>query len=209
MTATPSPWRRRAGLLAASAVLFLANFGFFLWYRSTTSARAQALQKERSALQADVAGREQEALRLTTQRDRIAGVSRAIQEFYGKRVGRRRETLAPLVDDMHAVFRSTGLFPAQISYATAAVESLSLTEMLVSFGYTTDYPTFKKLLASIENGPRWIVVRQFGLTRDPAAPSTVSMRMVLGTYFAEEAGEAGQPATRRSSVGQPRRKASP
>ena len=206
MTGTASPWRRRAGLLAASAIFFLANLGFFLWYRSTTSVRAQALQKERSALQADVTGKEREASRLTVQRDRIAGVSQAIQEFYGKRVGRRRETLAPMVEDMHAVFRSTGLFPAQISYSTTPVESLSLTEMLVSFGYMTDYPTFKRLLASIENGPRWIVVRQMSLARDPTAPSTVSMRMVLGTYFADE---AGQPAARRSSAGQPRPKAAP
>ena len=140
-------WRRRAWVVAAACGFLVANLAFFLWYRSTARLRAGGLEKERAALATDTAAKEQEARRLTGQRDRIAQVSQAIQEFYGKRVGRRREALAPLVDEMHGVFRRTGVFPAQISYATAPVESLSLTEMLVSFGYATDYPTFKKLLA--------------------------------------------------------------
>src|SRR5262249_61576723 len=97
----------------------------------------------------DTAGKEKEAARLKEQRDRIAGVNRTIQEFYGRKVGRRRESLAPVVDEMHNVFRKTGLFPLQISYVTQPLESLALTEMLVSFGLTTDYPTFKRLLAAI------------------------------------------------------------
>ena len=110
---------------------------------------------------------------------------------------------------MHDIFRGVGIFPAQISYATAPVESLSLTEMTVSFGYAADYTTFKKLLAAIEAGSRWIIVRQFGLVRDPATPSTVQMRMVLSTYFSEEA-EPGRPPARRASAGGPaRRKTAP
>lgn len=206
---TASAWRRHAVLLGAAAAFFCANLGFYLWYRSTTSVRAEALKKERSALAAQVAEKERETAQLNAQRERIAGVSQAIQEFYGHRVGRSRETLAPLVNDMHEIFRTVGIFPAQISYATSSVEKLSLTEMLVSFGYTTDYTTFKKLLAAIENGSRWIVVRQFSLTREPSLPSTVQMRMVLSTYFAEE-GEPGRtPARRAASSGPARRRAVP
>lgn len=206
---TASAWRRRAVLLGAAAAFFCANLGFYLWYRSTTSLRAEALKKERSALAEQVAGKERDAEQLKVQRERIAGVSQAIQEFYGHRVGRSRETLAPLVNEMHEIFKSVGIFPAQISYATSAVEKLSLTEMKVSFGYATDYTTFKRLLAAIESGSRWIVVRQFALTRDPSLPSTVQMRMVLSTYFAEE-GEPGRPPVRRTfSSGQARRRAAP
>ena len=205
---TASAWRRHAVLLVAAAVFFCANLGFYLWYRSTTSVRAEALKKERSALAADVAGKEREAALLISQRERIAGVSQAIQEFYGNRVGRSRETLAPLVNEMHDIFKSVGIFPAQISYATGPVDKLSLTEMRVSFGYATDYPTFKRLLAAIESGSRWIVVKQFGLTRDASLPSTVQMRMVLSTYFSEE-GERGRPPARRAASPSPRRRAAP
>ena len=206
---TASAWRRHAVLLGAAAAFFCANLGFYLWYRSTTSVRAEALKKERSALAADVAGKEREAAKLVAQRERIAGVSQAIQEFYGKRVGRSRETLAPLVNDIHNIFKSVGIFPAQISYATNPLEKLSLTEMLVSFGYSTDYPTFKRLLAAFESSSRWVVVRQFSVTRDSSLPSSVQMRMVVSTYFSEDA-ESGRPPTRRSASGlSTRRRAAP
>lgn len=186
MSVTLAVWRRRAGIVAIACVILLANLGFFLWYRSTARLRADGLEKERAALAAGTAAKEEEAKRLMGQRDRIALVSQAIQEFYGKRVGRRREALAPLVEEMHGVFRRTGIFPLQISYATAPVESLSLTEMQVAFGYATDYPTFKKLLAAIEEDRHWIVVRQVSVNRDPSAPSAVQLRMTLATYFSAE-----------------------
>jgi hypothetical protein len=199
-------WRRRAGIVAAAGILLLANLGFFLWYRSTARLRADGLERERAALAAGTTAKEEEARRLTGQRDRIALVSQAIQEFYGKRVGRRREALAPLVDEMHGVFRRTGIFPLQISYATAPVERLSLTEMLVSFGYATDYPTFKKLLAAIEEDRHWIVVRQVSVNRDPSAPSAVQMRMVLATYFSsDDDGAVPSPSRRPAGAGEARR----
>lgn len=207
-------WRRRAWIVGLACAFLLSNLGFFLWYRSTARQRARGLEVERAALAASTAAKEQEAARLTGQRDRIALVSQAIREFYGKRVGRRREALAPLVDEMHAIFRRTGVFPLQISYSTAPVESLSLTEMLVSFGYATDYPTFKKLLAAIEADPHWIVVRQISVNRDPSTPSAVQLHMVLSTYFSgaddgpappgtRPAGSGGE--TRRAGGGGPRR----
>ena len=189
MSAPLAVWRRRALIVSLSGAFLAGNLAFFLWYRSTARLRAGGLELERSALAADTAAKEKEAARLQGQRDRIVQVSQAVQEFYGKRVGRRRESLAPIVDEMHDVFRKTGVFPLQISYATRSVESLALTEMLVSFGYSTDYPTFKKLLAAIEGDRHWIVVRQVGVTRDATTPSAVQMRMVLATYFSADEGE--------------------
>src|SRR5262249_37540990 len=117
LNATLLTWRRHAVAVVLALVFLGANLGFFLWYRATTRLRASALEKERAALASDVAGKEQEARRLVAQRDRIAGVAEAIQEFYGKRVGGRRETLAPVVDEMHGVFQKVGVFPSQISYS--------------------------------------------------------------------------------------------
>jgi Tfp pilus assembly protein PilN len=197
VSAATTVWRRRGTVVALACGFLATNLVFFLWYRSTQRLRAQGLERERAALAVDTAAREQEATRLIVQRDRIAHVSQAIQEFYGKKVGRRREALAPLVDEMHGVFRRTGIFPAQISYATEPLESLSLTQMLVSFGYTTDYPSFKKLLAAIESDPHWLVVRKVSVTRDTATPSAVQMHMVLATYFTPEDEGPPRPATHR------------
>ena len=179
-------WKRRAGLLAAVAALLLANLGFFLWYRSTSLARAASLEARRAALAADVDGRVAEAARLTAQKDRLSGVSEAIEEFYGRRVRARRQSLAPVVEEIHAVMKGAGVAPAQISYTTAPLTDPPVVEMRVAFAFKGDYARLKQLLAAFESNRRWIVVREIGLVRDPEVPGAVNVQVKLVTYFAAD-----------------------
>ena len=186
-----SIWTRRAGLLGAAGVLLVANLGFFLWYRSTGEDRKRALEARRSALVREVEASETEAVRLAAQRDRLAQVSTALEEFYGRRIGGRRETLAPVVDELHALLHRLGLAPAQISYASETLEGVSLSEMVMTFGFKSDYEKFKRLLETLEGNRRWLVVREIAVTRDPEIPGAVDVRMKVATYFS---GEEAAPA---------------
>jgi Tfp pilus assembly protein PilO len=181
-------WRKRAGLLAVTGVLLAGNLAFYLWYRSTSEDRRQAAEARRVSLTREVEQREQEATKLAAQRDRLSQVSSAIDEFYGKRIGSRRDTLAAVVADLHATFQRAGIVPAQISYTTAPMPDLPLASMRISFGFRNDYLRFKQFVAAIESGRRWMVVREVSLQKDAELPGAVQVRMVLATYFAPEAG---------------------
>jgi hypothetical protein len=186
MTGRENIWARRAGLLGLCALLLAGNVAFFLWHRETAQDRERGLESRRVQLEKDAAAAEGEAERLSAQRDRLSKVSSVITEFYEKRVGPRRETLAPLVEDLHTVLRRVGVNPSQISYTIAPVTDLPLTEMDISFSFRNDYARFKQLLAAFESGRRWIVVRDVGLSRDTEVPGGVQVRMRLATYFAGE-----------------------
>lgn len=186
MKTQESIWIRRAPLLAVAGLLLFSNFGFLIWYRSTQGERKPALEARRVALARDVEAREGDAARLVAQRDRLSQVSVALNEFYANRVGSRRETLAAVVEELHAVLRRVGLAPAQIGYASAPLESISLSEMTISFSFKSDYGKFKRLLEALETERRWVVVREVGLARDPEVPGTVEVRMTLATYFLGE-----------------------
>ena len=177
-------WIRRAGLLGVSALLLAGNVAFFLWHRDTAPDRERALEGRRAQLEKDVAAAEAEAARLSGQRDRLSQVSEAIREFYENRVGPRRETLAPVVEDLHTVFRKVGINPAQISYTVVELVDLPLAEMDIGFSFRNDYGKFKQLLAAFESGRRWMIVRDVGLSRDTDVPGGVQVRMKLATYFA-------------------------
>jgi Tfp pilus assembly protein PilO len=179
-------WRRRAGLLVVAGLFLLANVGFLVGSRSIRMARKKALEQRRASLATDVAAREAEAGKLAGQRDRLAQVSSVIDEFYGRRVGSRRETLAPLVEEVHAVMEKTGVAPKTIGYATAPVGRLPLSQMLISFSFKSDYARFKRLLSAFEVNRRWIVVREVSLSRAPETPGEVQVRLVLATYFSAE-----------------------
>jgi Tfp pilus assembly protein PilO len=189
-------WARRAGLLVFSALALLSNLGFFLWYRATVADRQKALESQKTAMAKDVAEAEKEASRLAVQRDRLSQVSSAVSEFYASRIGPRRESLAPMVAEIHDVLVKAGVNPSQISYATLPLADLPLVEMTISFSFKKDYSKFKQLVAAFESDPRWIVVRDVGLSRDPDVPGGVSVHLRLVTYFASpEASPIAHPRT--------------
>jgi Tfp pilus assembly protein PilO len=176
-------WKRRAGLLVLAGLFLLANLGFLLGSRSIRAARKQALEDRRASLTTGVAAREAEAKKLTDDRNRLSQVSSVIEEFYGRRVGPRRETLAPVVEEIHAVMKKGGVSPRSIGYSTKPLQTLPLSEMEISFSFQSDYPQFKRLLAAFESNPRWIVVRDVSISRSDEVPGEVQVRMTLATYF--------------------------
>jgi Tfp pilus assembly protein PilO len=178
-------WARRGIWLAVSGLLLVGNLAFFLWYRSTMRQRQDALESRRAALTKEVEGIEAEAARLGRQRGHLLQVSEALDEFYGQRVGPPRETLAPRIDELHAILRRVGISPGNIQYASTPLKDLPLSEMKISFGFRNDYDRFKKLLAAFESSRQWIAVRQIALSRDQEAAGSVQVRMELSTYFLE------------------------
>lgn len=185
---------RQAWLLSVTAALLAVNLAFFLWYRSTSRERRDALEARRTSLEREVQDREQEAVTLSRQRDRLSQVSSAIEEFYGRRVGPSRDALAPVVEELHAVLRRAGISPSQISYATAPMQDLPLSQMTITFGFKSDYSHFKELISLLEADRRWIVVRDVSLSRDTDTPGFVQVRMALATYFSGEERPALRPA---------------
>lgn len=191
-------WRQRAGLLVGAGLFLVANAGFLVAFRSITAAEARGLEDRRSALTRDVAAREAEAEKLGSERARLAGVSSVIGEFYGRRVGSRRETLAPIVEEIHTVMRKVGVAPKSIGYSIAPVVNLPLSQMQIAFSFQSDYARFKRLLHAFEANRRWIVVKDISLSRDSETPGEVQVRITLATYFttddAPEGPAPGGPA---------------
>lgn len=178
---------RRAAILLFAGILFAGNLAFFLWYRATAQERKDGMESRRVQLTRDVETREQEAAALGKQRERLSEVSSALNEFYGKRIGPSRETLAPVVLEIHTLLQRAAVAPSAISYATTRMQDLPLSEMLVTFSFRADYNRFKQLLASIETDKRWIVVRDVALSQDADLAGSVQARLMLATYFARDA----------------------
>jgi len=187
-------WVRRAGLLTVAALAFLANLGFFLWYRGTAQDRQKGLERRKAALTREVAVAEDEATRLSLQRDRLRKASAAVSDFYSRRIGSRREALAPMVEEIHDVLERVGIHPSQISYATTSLTDLPLSQMTVSFSFRNDYARFKQLLSAFESDRKWIVVREVGLSRDPEVPGGVQVHLQLATYFTGPESPTGRAA---------------
>ncbi len=188
MTPFLEMWRRRVALLAVAGLFAIGNLALFWGYRSSTQTRRAALEARRDELRRTVEASEAEATRLAGQRERLSGVSSAIEEFYGRRIGPERETLAPVVAEVHAILKDTGVAAQQISYATTQAPKLPLLQMRIAFTVQCDYARFKRLLHAFESSHRWIVVRDVSISRDADRPGSVQVQMEAVTYFSEPAG---------------------
>ena len=186
MTPGQRIWARRAGWLAAAGILLAANLGFFLWYRGTARDRKVALEARRASLEREVQTREAEAKKLAQDRDRLSEVRSALDEFYGHSIGGQRQTLAGVVDEVHAILKKGGVSPGQIGYATGKVENPPLTQMVISFSFKGDYTRFKQLLDTFQASRKWLAIRDIGLSRDSDTPGSVQVRVALVTYFLTE-----------------------
>jgi Tfp pilus assembly protein PilO len=184
MKLLPSGWNRRLPLALAALAFAAANLVIFLGYRASTNERREALEARRDDLARTVASREAEAERFSVQKDRLSGVSEAMEEFYGRRIGTQEDTLAGLVADLHAALKEAGIDASQISYTTAPVNNLPLTRMKVTFPVKTDYARFKRLLRVFELSRRWIAVESVAIRRDTDQPGSVYVQIDLATYFA-------------------------
>ena len=193
-------WRRRLPALAAAFLFAAANLAFFVVYGSGAHTRRDALEARRMALAHTVAEAEAEAGRLTAQKERLSGVSEAMEEFYGHRIGSQRETLAGVVDDLHAALKQAGVATNQISYSTATDKSLPLVAMRIAFPVRCDYPRFKKLLHEFEASRRWMAVRGVTISRDTEQPGAVQVQFDMVTYFADRGEETPRPAAGAATV---------
>jgi hypothetical protein len=189
--------------LVVSGLLLAGNLAFFFWYRSTARQREQALEARRVGLERDVAAVEVESARVARQREHVSQVSAALSEFYGKRVGSGRETLAPLVDELHTILRHVGVAPAQISYTTETLKDLSLTELRMSFSFKNDYARLKQLIAALETSRRWLIIRGIGISRDTEASANVLVQMQVSAFFVGEEKPSVQSAAAPRALKRP------
>ncbi len=208
MSRIPDAWRRRLPLAVAGLLFAGGNLVFYLSYRTNTHERREALEARRDGLQRAVEAREADAARLSGQRERLSGVSEAMAEFYGHRIGTQQQTLAAVVADLHAALKDAGIEVNQIGYSTIPVTQLPLTQMKISFPVKCDYAKFKKLLRTFETGKRWVAVQSVSIRRETDQPGVVSVQMELVTYFSdrEEAPDSSRkpagpaPAPARGAV---------
>lgn len=195
------PIRGRALTLLAAAALFAgANLAFFLVYRSGSESRRAALEARRDALKQSVVSGETEADRISQQKDRLGGVSEALAEFYGRRIGTERETLASVVDEVHSILKETGVAAPTISYSAVAMGKLPLEQMRIVFTVRCDYGRFKQLLRAFESSSKWIAVREVAISRDNDRPGSVQVQLDLVTYFAEGPGSSVESADQGGTI---------
>lgn len=176
-----SPWRARARTLGVLGAVIVVNAAILLAYRGVYDARLRALEadkkeldEKRASLRASISSLEETDRRLETLRS-------GLEDFYGRKLGTRRERLAPLIEEIHLITQKAALRPDSINYVdeeVAGTDSIKLT-----FSVTARYSEVKRLLATFESSARFLVLETVSIGVDEGEADILHIGLSLAHYF--------------------------
>lgn len=176
-----SPWRSRLWVLVVLGAVVAANVAVLVSYRVLYEDRLETLvAEERGAVaQRDEAREALSRTRATA--ERLEGLQRGLEEFYGTTLGTRGERLAPLLEEIYGMTRKLGLRPARISYDETEIPGAD--QILLRFEVDGTYADVKKLLREFETTPRFLVVENVAVALDALQPDLLKVQLSVAHYF--------------------------
>ena len=176
-----SAWSARAPLIAALAVVLLADVAVLVTYHGFYDARFRALEATRAELTEKRNALSEATAKVQATETRLKTLQKDLDTFNRDVLGTRKERLAALIEDVYSLTQKAGLVPGTIAYAfdeTSGVDRLALT-----FSIQGRYADVKKLLFSFENNPRFLLVESVAVSTDDSAPDVVRLNLVVSHSF--------------------------
>lgn len=199
MTAASSAWRSRLSLFAILGAVILLDAGVLVGYRLFYRQRFEGLRREEQALRSRRDEARAALLRVKATEERTAVLQRAVEEFFGKTIGTRRERLAVVLEEVYGLTRRTGMRPASVSYAESTETGAEAFRL--SFSVEGRYVEVKRLLASFETSSQFFVVENVGVTLDAAQPDLLKVSLALARYFSDGSARVSRRARDRGPDG--------
>lgn len=157
-------WKEKRWLLAILGALLLANLLFFVTYRVRFQQRVDAfdarLDQTRELLVQARASRASTEKELGVYRQIVTTVDRVYDEWWGT----PEDRLAPLLLELRALARRSGLIPRAISYDQGQQTKEGDTSSLaISFGVAGTYDQIRRLINMLELSDQFVIVDEITL----------------------------------------------
>jgi Tfp pilus assembly protein PilO len=196
-----SPWRARLPLFAVLTVLLVAAASVLIGYHAFYDERFKALEKTRADLATKRDEAAEAARRVVKTEERLRALQGDLEVFNRDVLGKRKERLAAVIEDVYHLTEKAGTVPGQISYAFDEVGAA--TRLALQFNVQGRYADVKKLLFSFESNPRFLLLENVALATDDTQPDVLKLHLTVAHYFRpDDSAPPRRAATRASrSVG--------
>jgi Tfp pilus assembly protein PilO len=188
-------WKEKRWLLAILGALLVGNLLFFVTYRVRFQQRVEALdgrldQTNEQLVQARSA-RVAAEKELAVHRQIVT----AVEQVYDGWWGTPEQRLAPLLIELRALAKRSGLIPRSISYDQSAQKKDGDTsELGISFGVSGSYDDIRRLINLLELTDQFVIIDEITLGQGGGSALTLNIR--LRTLFRAPAAPVGGGAPR-------------
>jgi len=179
---TASAFRDRKVLFAVLLVLLAVDVAVLVSYRTFYGVRLRALVAEQDALVKRRDEVRRAAAAAAASERKLFETQETLTTFFGETLGKREERIAPLLEEIYATTRESGLRPDSISYAS--VDEPGTDALTMTFAVAGPYRDVKRLLAALEQSKRFLVVERLALSGGAEAdPEAVKVGLTVTNYF--------------------------
>jgi len=181
LSARISAWRARLPLLAVLLAIVAVNAAVLISYRSLVSARLGALTRERDTLATQVEATHESARKASEAAVQLEELESRLGVFYGETLGPRKERLAPLIEEIHAITKKAGFRVESWSYSEQELDGAEA--ISIRFGVSGRYEDIKRLLGVLESSQRFLVLEGVGVGIEEAEPDLLHVNLTVNHYF--------------------------
>jgi Tfp pilus assembly protein PilO len=182
VSSATTAFRDRKVLFVLLLAALAANVAALVSYRTFYDDRLQALVSEKASLEKRRDDTRRRAEAAEAQERKLFETQESLNAFFSETLGKRKERIAPLLEEIYATTRAAGLRPDAISYASTdepGTDSLTMT-----FSVAGPYGDVKRLLSGLERSKRFLVVEQVGLSGGGETdPDGVRISITVTNYF--------------------------
>ncbi len=171
-------WKEKRWLLLVLGGFLLANLLFFVTYRVRFQQRVESLDarldQTREQLASARAARTGAEKELAVYRQIITTVDRVYDDWWGT----PEDRLAPLLIELRALARRSGLIPRSISYSQAEAKRDGDTSSLtIAFGVAGSYDQIRRLINLLELSDQFVIIDEITLGKGSGDALYLNIRL--------------------------------
>lgn len=186
MNALWRSWQRMAAVWVPAVVVCLVTIGVYAWQTSGSVGREAQLRDEITSLESEVARLARIREQAEHERDAVAELNRQFNHLYNEVFGNLDERLTNILRAVGVATLDAGLLPGSYGYAATEDKRSDQVRFSIQFGVEGEYPQIRRLLASLQTSPEFLIVEHISFSgEEDATTRDLKISLRLATIFAE------------------------
>lgn len=180
------PWRQMLPVWLPAVVLGLISVSFFFYQTSGSVGRKATLAADIEELGTEVARLEALHELVTADRQEVEDLQAGFQDINDRVFSDLDLRLTRILRAVGTATREAGLLPGTYAYSAKDEKGLGYVRFGIGFQVVGEYPQIRKMLASLQASPEFLIVDGLTLTKgDDAASRTLNIGVRISTYLDE------------------------
>jgi hypothetical protein len=175
-----------AAVWVPAVTVCLVMMAAYAWQTSGSVGREAQLRDDITSLESEVDRLTRILEQAESERDAVADLDVQFNHLYEEVFGDLDERLTNILRAVGTATREAGVLPGSFSYSASEDRRLDQVRFSIQFAIEGEYPQIRRLLASLQTSPEFLIVEHIGFAgEEDATTRQLQISIRLATVFAE------------------------